>query len=86
MKLSILKWVYDLGYKKAEDRYYHALMEEARSIYIELEYSRAQETEKEKEERQGKLLDRRHDLSVVINNVFHPKEQVEIESKSRFLP
>ena len=82
-KLSILKWVYDLGYKKAEEKYYFALLNYADNLppdFIPID-------PKLKKEDDDRYRTRRADLKGAINGVFKPEKTLPLqEYKDRFLP
>lgn len=88
--LKTLKWIYDLGYKHAETRYYNALKEELRTrVAREAEWQLQGENELTE---QSKEYRRRHQemttaIDNLINDVFHPVEYIEQPIKvDRFKP
>lgn len=87
-KLNLLKWIYDLGYHKAEDRYYYALMQlvQQRSTSNPSLYKMANETDKEWEKRKNNEAKLFYELRILIDSVFHPQEYVETTPKDRFMP
>ena len=85
-RLSLLKWVYDLGYKNAENKYYFAIMEEIRRQDDRIE--RLMEVDKPDKDQLQKQQALGYKLRDIIENIFHPYQEPEPYQppKNRFLP
>ncbi len=84
---KILKWVYKLGYKAAEDRYYFAL----KSTIDERQYRLGTFTQivdptEEQREEADKERWLMSELRLIVNLVFEPLVDVPVETKDRFKP
>lgn len=87
--LSILKWVYDLGYKHSEERIYSAFERRIRRpLYPQPFDYQVEETEKQRNEREFIERQIQERLQFVINEVIRPMQDVEIQTKliNRFDP
>lgn len=99
MRLSVFKWLYNLGYKRAEDRLYFALMKELHDnqlandlTVIDMELvgspdknSRAQK-ERERYNEKLRQADELARFTMIVDKVFKPEQQVQITVENRFDP
>jgi len=82
--MKTLKWIYQLGYKHAENKLYHMLVNEINKKQQDFDYLVAQEKQNQAE------LDRfqaiRYELQRIVGDVFKPEitESVEYFEKNRF--
>ena len=82
--MKTLKWIYQLGYKHAENKLYHMLVNEINKKQQDFDYLVAQEKQDPAE------LDRfqaiRYELQRIVGDVFKPEitESVEYFEKNRF--
>lgn len=94
MKLNVLKWIYNLGYERATDRYYYNLMERVQGVGAQLRgFGQIDQTHMGSRERDRhndmirRSEDLRYEMQSLINEVFHPTEEtVTKEAVDRFGP